>query len=127
MASVPVLPLANYANGSRSMGPIDVADDVTSIDFSIARCTTATPTIWPLVTTTLEVTPEVSLDGGVSWIEAGKSTSPGGISTFRGAEQPFSRGGGFIPPAINGITRQYRVSIVIAGGPLRSSATVEVN
>lgn len=126
MASVQVLPLNNYANGTRNLGPLDIASDVTVIDFNIQRCTTATPTIWPNASTTLVITPEVSLDGGATWIEAGKSTNVGGISLFRGTEVAFARSGGFIPPEVNGITRQYRVSTLIAGGPLRTSATVEV-
>jgi len=127
MASVQVLPLNNYANGTRNFGPIDVASDVTSIDFSIQRCTTATPTIWPNTSTTLTITPEVSLDGGTTWIEAGKSENQGGISFFKGNEVAFSRSGGFIPPEVGGVTRRYRLTTVIAGGPLRTSATVEVN
>ena len=127
MASVQVLPLNNYANGTRELGPIDVASDVTSIDFSIQRCTTATPTVWPNVATTLEIIPQVSVDGGVTWNDAGRSTNVGGISLFRGNEVAFSRSGGSIPPQVGGVTRQYKVTTIIAGGPLRTSATVEVN
>lgn len=124
VSSVQVLPLANYANGTRVLGPIDIADDVTSVDFSIQRCTTATPTIWPNSTTILEIIPEVSIDGGASWIEAGRSVSPGGISFLRGVEVAFSASGGSLPA---GTDRQYRVTTIITGGPLRSTATVEVN
>jgi hypothetical protein len=127
MASVQVLPLGNYPNQSRTLGPIDIADDVTSCDISVQRCTTATPTIWPNVTTVLANTPQVSVDGGATWIEAGASVSPGGISTFRGVEVAWGISGGSLPPAVNGITRQYRVNIVITGGPCRTSATFEVN
>lgn len=126
MSSVSILPLANYANGTQVLGPIDVASDVTVIDFSIQRCTTPTPTIWPNASTTLVITPEVSLDGGVTWTEAGKSTNEGGISLFRGNEVAFARSGGSIPPQVGGTARKYRVTTVIAGGPLRTSATVEV-
>jgi len=126
MASVQVLPLGNYANGTRTLGPLDVADDVTSVDISIARCTTATPTIWPNASTVLTITPEVSVDGGATWIEAGKSVSAGGIaiSGRTGQEVAVSRSGGSLPAGVN---RKYRVTVVIAGGPLRSSATVEVD
>jgi hypothetical protein len=125
MASVQVLPLANYANGTRVLGPIDIADDVSSVDISIARCTTPTPTIWPNASTVVTITPEVSIDGGVSWSEAGKSVSGGGISIGRsGSEIPFSLSGGSLPA---GTGRKYRCTVDIAGGPLRSSATVEVN
>lgn len=127
MASVQVLPLANYSNGTRNAGPIDIASDVTSIDFSVQRCTTATPTVWPNASTTLEIIPEVSLDGGSTWIEAGRSFSEGGISTFRGVEVAFAKSGGYVPPQVGNTTRQYRVTTIIAGGPLRTSATVEVN
>lgn len=126
MASVQVLPLANYANGTRVLGPIDIADDVTSVDFSIARCTTPTPTIWPNASTTLEVIPEVSVDGGVTWVEAGRFASAGGIAQGKGGvgEATVTIGGGSLPAGTN---RQYRVTTIIGGGPLRSSATVEVN
>lgn len=127
MASVQVLPLNNYANGTRVLGPLDLASDVTSVLFSIQRCTTATPTIWPNVSTKLTITPEVSLDGGSTWIEAGKTTNEGGISFFKGSELAFCPSGGGLPEEVGGITRQYRVTTLISGGPLRTSATVEVN
>jgi len=126
MASIQVLPLANYSNGVRVSSAIDIADDVTSVDFSIQRCTTATPTIWPNASTVLDILPEVSLDGGTTWIEAGRSTAPGGIITSvkAGGEVPFMIGGGSLPAGTN---RKYRVTTTITGGPLRSTATVEVN
>lgn len=126
MASVQVLPLGNYPNGTRNLGPVDIADDVTSVDISIARCTTATPAIWPNESTVLTITPEVSVDGGVTWIEAGKSVSAGGIvvSGRTGQEVAVSRSGGSLPAGTN---RRYRVTVQITGGPLRSSATVEVD
>lgn len=126
MSSVQVLPLANYANGVHGpLGPVDIADNVTSVDFSIQRCTTATPTIWPNASTTLDVLPEVSLDGGSTWIEAGRFTSAGGIVHDKtGGETQFTRGGGGLPA---GTGRKYRVTATIAGGPLRSTATVEIN
>lgn len=128
MASVQVLPLNNYANGTRNLGPVDLASDVTSVLFSIQRCTTPTPTVWPNASTTLEIIPEVSLDGGTTWTEAGRSTNVGGIQIAKGGgELAFALSGGFLPDQVGGITRQYRVTTIIAGGPLRTSATVEVN
>ena len=128
MASVQVLPLNNYANGTRQLGPIDLASDVTSVLFSIQRCTTATPTVWPNASTTLEIIPEVSLDGGVTWIEAGRTTNVGGIQLSKfGTELAFALSGGYLPAEVGGVTRQYRVQTTIAGGPLRTSASVEVN
>src|SRR4051812_42143110 len=127
MSSVQVLPLGNYS-GSHSAGPIDVADDVTSVDFSVARCTTATPTIWPNTATTLRVVPQMSIDGGLTWIECGAFTAQGGIGLGKGGvESPFSIGGGSLPAPVNGITRRYQVTATITNGPLRSSMTIEVN
>lgn len=124
MASVQVMPLANYANGTHAAGPIDIADDVVSVDFNIQRCTTATPTIWPNASTILTITPEVSVDGG-PFVENGPSTSSGGIGFDKhGGEAPFTLAGGALPAGIN---RRYRVTATISGGPLRSTATVEVN
>lgn len=128
MASVQVLPLNNYPNQTRVLGPIDIADDVTSCDISVQRCTTATPTIWPNVTTVLAITPEVSVDGEQTWVEAGASISPGGISPAKGGgEAAFGVSGGGLPAAVNGITRRYRNTVVITGGPIRTTVTFEVN
>lgn len=128
MASTVALPLGNYANQTRVVGPFNVADGVTSMDFSIARCTSADLTIWPNASTTLSVKPEVSCDGEVTWIECGAFTSAGGIATGKnGQEAPFTIGGGSLPPPVNGVTRRGRFTITIAGGPLRSSATAELN
>lgn len=128
MATVQVLPLANYANGTRNFGPVDIASNVTSIDFSIARCTTANPTTWPNVSTTVEIIPEISLDNEVTWIECGRFKSNGGISPAKGGgEAQFSIGGGYIPPQIGGITRRFRGTSIVAQGPCRTSMTVEVN
>ena len=129
MPNVTALPLGNYANGTHGpFGPVDIADNVTSVLISIQRCTSADLTIWPNATTILTMTPEVSIDGGVTWIEAGKSVSPGGIliRKLTGLEVPVSESGGSLPAPQNGITRKYRVTIDIVGGPLRSSATIEV-
>lgn len=124
MASVQVLPLANYPNGTHTSGIIDIADDVTSVDFNIQRCTTATPTIWPNASTILVIAPEVSVDGG-PFIANGSSSSSGGIGFDKhGGEAAFTLAGGSLPPGIN---RRYRVSAIITGGPLRSTATIEVN
>lgn len=123
MASVQVLPLANYATGSHTAGPIDIPDNVVSIDFSIQRCTTATPTIWPNASTILAVVPQISFDGGSTWIECGPSTQSGDIGFDKNHnEAPFSKGGGAIPAGTN---RKFKVVATIIGGPLRSTATVE--
>jgi hypothetical protein len=128
MASVQILPLGNYPNGPQNFGPIEVASDVTSILFSIQRCTSLTPTIWPNASTTLDVIPEVSLDGGLTWFEAGRTTNVGGIQQARqGGELGFSQSGGFLPAQVGATPRQYKVSTNVGGGPIRTAITVEVN
>jgi hypothetical protein len=129
MATVQVLPLNNYATGTHGpFGPVEVASDVTSILFNILCNSTAQPTIWPNVTTVLTTTPEVSTDAGVTWTEAGKSVTPGGPHTSKfGTELQSILSGGSLPAQVGNTPRQYRVTLAITGGPLRSSATVEVN
>lgn len=126
MANVVVLPLNNYANGTRSFGPIDIASDVTSILFNVQRCTSATPTVWPSSSTKLTITPEVSTDGGVTYVEAGKTTNEGGIQTFKGSELAFSQSGGYLPAEVGGVTRKYKVTTNVEDGPIRTSMSVDV-
>ena len=128
MATVQVLPLSNYANGSRTSPSIEVASDVTSIDFNIRCCTAADPTIWPNESTVLTITPEVSTDDGATWVEAGASVTTGGTHVDKfGNELQSVQSGGSLPAQVGDTPRLYRVSTLITGGPLRSSATVEVN
>lgn len=128
MSSVVILPLANYANGQQTAGPVDIANDVTSVDFNILCNSVAQPLIWPLITTVLDILPEVSTDGGSTWVEAGHSITPGGPHNdkFGNPLQSVLSGGG-IPAVVGGVTRKYRVTTTITGGPLRSSVTLEVN
>lgn len=127
MASVAVLPLGNYNNGTRNFGPVDVPQGATSLDFSIQRCTTADNTIWPNATTTVEIIPEVSLDGEVTWIECGRFKSAGGIQVGKNGEVPFAIGGGYIPPQVGAVTRRFRGTTIVTGGPIRTSMTLEVS
>lgn len=125
MSSVNVLPLGDYPSGQWTSPEVDIADDVTSVDFSIQSCTTATPTIWPNAATVLDVVPECSVDGGVTWGEAGASHgTPGGIKMFKGHELDFVRCGGSLPTAPG---RKFRVTTTITNGPLRSLVNLEVN
>lgn len=124
MASVGVLPLADYPAQTRNFGPVAIGDTVTSVDFSVARCTTATPTIWPSPSVTLTIALEISINNG-PFTSMGGFTAPGGIGLDKfGNEATVSRGGGGLPAGIN---RRIQGTIIIAGGTLRSSATVEVN
>jgi hypothetical protein len=127
MSNVVVLPLSSYANGTRNFGPIDVASDVTAILFNVQRCTSLDLTVWPNSTTTLEIIPEISVDGGVTYVEAGRTTNAGGIQIARsGGELATSQSGGYLPPQIGGVARKYKVATTVAGGPIRTSMSVDV-
>jgi len=49
---------------------------VKSVTLSLARCTTATPTIWPSAATTLVIALEVSYDGGVMAFPSSSGSIP---------------------------------------------------
>jgi hypothetical protein len=133
-----VIPLGNYAPntyqvgfGQGPNGPLTVPDTTTSCDISLQRCTTPTPTIWPETDITIETIPECSADGGVTWIEAGRSKPGGGISFKKDGvtEEPWSRSGGSLP---SGTNRLWRCTVIVvdASGQNRSvhtSARVEVD
>lgn len=126
MSSVPILSLANYPSGTYGpFGPVDIADDVTSVDFLIQCFTAATPDIWPDVATTLDFWPQVSVDGG-PFEDAGRSLMTGGPHAGKGGVGQISSircGGGLAA----GINRRYQIKqLKIDNGPLRTSATVEV-
>lgn len=127
MTSVTVLPLGTYPAGTRVLGPIDIADDVANIIFAIRCNTVANPTFWPNPTTVLDIKHEVSQDNGATYIECGRSISPGGPHLNKtGGELQVVASSGNLPPAINGITRKYKVTVIISGPDLLSSATAEV-
>ena len=120
-----VLNRGNYPSGTRSIPERAVADDVRSIGFELARCTTAEPTLWPNVSTTVEVTVEVQYDG--VWKPLGSWTAQGGIAE----KQDSAKDGGgewdrsfcifTLPP---GTGRRIRGTANITNGPLRTEVTV---
>lgn len=120
-----VLPLANYPNQTDTIvGPVSIGDAITDIVFALARCTTATPTIWPLTTTFLTFMLEQSNDGGVTWIRIGGASSNGGIALDDfGQESPTFSDEVLLQA---GTSRQLRMHITITGGPLRTQGTVTV-
>jgi hypothetical protein len=128
VAETTVLPLKNYQNGVYDFGPVDVPDAVTRVEYKIARCTTATPTIWPNATTTLTINMEYSLDGGATWwgVGGGVDGATGGIQMdkYGTSERTYEMGFGTIP---SGAGRLIRGRVIIAGGPLRTSVGVVVN
>lgn len=120
-----VLPLANYPNGTRTVTARVIGDDATKLKLEIQRCTSAAPSIWPNASTQLQVDLEVSYDGGSTWLAAGGFGAAGGVHVSRGGtELPITFGRFGVPAGTN---RQLRATVTISGGPLRSSATLEVS
>lgn len=123
MTIATLLPLGNYPTGSRSFGPAPIGDAITEINLRVQRCTSADPTIWPLLGTVLTLQAELLVNG--QWVSYGSGTSNGGIALAKDGvtEVPFSLFGGFLPVASG---RQIRGTVSITGGPLRTEVSVEV-
>ena len=86
----------------------------------IARCTTATPTIWPDSNTTLTFNFDISYDGGNTWYFGAGDTRSGGIASNKRGEitqEQFSRD--FPTPPTH-----FRGTIVVSGGPILTSGSV---
>ena len=112
----------NIQSGSRTFGPVTIADDVRGFQIELARSTTATPTIWPNQTTTVDLAVEISLDGGATWLAMGGFGGHGGIYVRRDlTEQTHTYYSTNFPA---GAARQVRVHTVVAGGPLRTRVSL---
>jgi len=124
MTTTVAFPLANYPDGTRTSSNVSVSDAATTLSFSVQRCTSSTPTIWPNATTTLAITVDQSNDGGSTWRNVFGFTAIGGIVTDKhGVEIPNS----FASTTLNpGTSRLLRATATIAGGPLRSSGQFDV-
>lgn len=114
----------NFAAGSYTVGPHSIPDSAAKASIWIARCTTATPTIWPSSSVTLSATLQCSLDSGVSWIDIAGFSASGGIAQERlGGELTHTS---LQCPFPEGVDRLVRALVTIAGGTLRTSVSVEV-
>jgi len=118
-----VLPLANYQNGIRQVPERSLPDSASELYFEFARCTSATPSIWPNETTRLQMDFEGSTDG-ITWFPAGGFSSIGGIITrFNGVEVPLTTIRLPLPKLAG---RLIRATIQITGGPLRTEGSIEL-
>lgn len=119
-----VIPLNDYPSGSRQFGPFNVPDSSTTAYFEFARCTTATPDIWPNTATRLQIDLEGSTDGGQTWTPAGGAGAFGGIHTLRnGTESTLST---FVVPLPVATGRKIRINVAITDGPLRTEGFAEL-
>jgi hypothetical protein len=115
-------PLANYPTGVHNLPQRTVPDSATELYFEFARCTDATPTIWPNESTKLQMDFEGSTDG-VTWTPAGGFGAEGGIKTMYGVQQALTTVR--VPlPALTG--RLLRATVTITSGPLRTQGAMEL-
>lgn len=117
------LPLANYPNGPNATPFRPIPDDCTRVSVEVATCTTADPTIWPNVSTVLQLFIDVKFSDG-SILSAGSGECVGGIHPgLHGQEAAVRR------VILDGLTpmpnRSVRLRGEITGGPLRTFGTVE--
>lgn len=120
------LPLGNYPNGARSTAWRAVPDTATFISVELARCTSADLTIWPSVSTMVDLMIELSMDGGASvYLRATEGQIPGGIMPGKGGGEA-TRTRIALSPIPAGTNRMVRISASVSGGPIRTSGTVEI-
>ena len=123
MTQVTVLPVASYAAGAYSVPATSISDASTSLQIAVQRCTTADPTIWPLVATTITFDLEISVDNGVTWqVWNSPASGSGGITTAKGTEQPLMYVAGDIPA---GTTRKVRGTVTLSA-IIKTGATITV-
>jgi hypothetical protein len=116
-------PLANYPTGEHNLPQRSVPDSATELYFEFARCTDATPTIWPNAATRLQMDFEGSTDG-VNWTPAGGFGAVGGIITRIGGAQIALTTVRVPLPAMTG--RLLRATVTITNGPLRTQGAMEL-
>jgi len=122
MTTVVVAPLADYAAGTFTVNEFSVADSVSRFVVTIQRCTGATPTIWP--SSSVGFTASFDFFDGSQWIpNVFFLSDSGGIRTSHAADVPASYA---IWPFPAGAGRKLRGAVIVTGGTLRSSVSVDV-
>jgi hypothetical protein len=119
-----VLPLNTYPTGERVVGPVNVPDNVSTVEFQIQRCTSADTSIWSDPGTVISLSWDVSLDGGQTWLNLGGFSANGGIASFKGTELQYSTGSIQFPA---GTGRKVRVTTSITGSPVKTAVNLIVS
>ncbi len=115
----------NVPQGSRSFQAANANLAGRELVIRLARCTTATPSFWPLATTTVSVSISISTDGGTTWRQAGGFSSAGGIVHGPGPAAPEATESALtcqIPADANRVKADVSVS-----ARLITQLTVEIN
>jgi hypothetical protein len=127
MPTVTILPAATYPPGTRSFGPATVPQNLSHYLLTFDKTSWTDPSI------TMEVTLDLSLDGGVTWntpatdvvpFPVGFTAEGGGTDKFGNPYTEVTRDGGIPQPGTT--DRRVRGSMTIAGGSITTSATLNV-
>lgn len=108
-------------SGQRQLSRDNVPDALTMLLLTLKYCTTATPSFWSNPATILRVTPWLTLDGGVTWLQRGFWETNGGIHVVKGIELPETTFGFSLLPGVN---RDLRLDVEVLNGPLVSEVDV---
>lgn len=112
----------SISSGTQPFGPFNIQNSTERITLKLARCTTATPSLWADSNTAISVTLFVSV--GQQEFNVGGFTAVGGILLSRsGAELTHTTAGFGMPPGTN---RKGRFEVTVTNGPLSSLASVDV-
>ncbi len=126
MAKTRDIPLNTYPTGVRQFVK-NTPNGLSGFQVSIARCTSADPTIWPDPNSRIKILVECSYDDGLSFPPNGGSASfegSGGIATGKLGEIPFSiMSCRFSPNEPNAV----RITVEIINGPIKTFGDVTVN
>lgn len=111
--------------GSYPLPSTLIPDGKNFVVLEIARCTTATPTVWPDEAVTVSMQLEASFDGGNQWVKAGFCSAVGGIvpnkkNNLDGAKTTMRVAWPL------GIDRRIRGELIVAGGPCHTNIAIEV-
>ena len=115
-------PLSNYPTGTTPFGPITLTQGLNGCEIRIARCTTATPTIWTTVSQRLTISLDVSYDNGATYqINQFSFIQTGGIRMGRAGEIPEDIVRFNVSPQVPTHVEGF---VQIESGPLRTSLTL---
>ena len=117
-----LLTLDTHAPGDKVSSSIVVPDDATEALVEFARCTSKDATIWAGFSTEIQYDQEISLDGGITWIQAGGFTSVGGIrKDLKGADGGLTT---MTVPLAEGKGRLLRAVTKIKNGTIKTKADI---
>lgn len=118
------IPLADYS-GTITIPSSAVPDWVSRVALTVARSTSATPSLWPDAGVTLAMDVEISMDAGASWRPLASFSARGGVQTDKAGAEAAECGLSLVLPP--GPGRRLRGAATIAGGVLRTQGYIEVS